>query len=376
MGYPWQLEDIKKSMTRKRLLPLLAIATALFLSACGLGLTPASHASDDTVISLKLGSVGGNSRAVLPGTCYLYFRAWPDAVGANGAVYGPYVVSENTLFKTSDVLGRTYAALDVICSASALDQATLLNASDLATLAESSPGTASAYRIENAEIIPNRVNQLSVTLVPLVEKAGVAVLDSLTYSVDIKRSFDGPTAFSRFFRLEGLPSNVVFASLSIKAASSGGSVTLAFFRADGSQVEDFSYDASSESYALLNPSSESYYLLARGEASSYALSVKALPVSAGATVKVGFGDPSPKLTGSATVLTSAETLVVTAPTGFAEYVWSLNGVRLTASDGLSVCTLNLATAGSVIVGANAVSLRVKNANGEYLSSTFAFTITE
>ena len=370
------MEDKKTSMTPKRLLPLLAIVIALFFSACGLGLTPASHTSDDTVISLKLGSLDGNTRAVLPGTCYLYFRAWPDAVGANGAVYGPYVVSENTLFKTSDVLGRTYAALDVICSASALDQATLLNASDLATLAESSPGTASAYRIENAEIIPNRVNQLSVTLVPLVEKAGVAVLDSLTYSVDIKRSFDGPTAFSRFFRLEGLPSNVVFASLSIKAASSGGSVTLAFFRADGSQVEDFSYDASSESYALLNPSSESYYLLARGEASSYALSVKALPVSAGATVKVGFGDPSPKLTGSATVLTSAETLVVTAPTGFAEYVWSLNGVRLTASDGLSVCTLNLATAGSVIVGANAVSLRVKNANGEYLSSTFAFTITE
>lgn len=363
-------------MIRKRLLPFLTIAIALFLSACGLGLAPASRASDSTVISLKFGSPDGGSRAILPGTRFLYFRAWPDAVGVNGAVYGPYTVSENAQFKTSDVPGRTYAALDVICSASTLDRATLLSVSDLAALADSSAGTASAYRIVNAEIIPNQINELSVTLVPLVEQSGIAVVDSLTYSASIARSFGAPTAFTRFFRVEGLPSNVAFVSLSCKVSASDGSVSLSLFRDDGSRVTDFSYDASSGSYSLSKPASAPYYLLAQGEATSYAILVKALTETAGATVTVGFGDTSPKLTGSATVLASTDTLVVTAPTGFAEYVWSLNGDRLTASDGLSVCTINLAKAKSAIIGSNAVSLRVKNANGEYLSSTFAFTITE
>lgn len=364
-------------MKRQPLLPFLAITAALLFSACGLGLDPASNTSDDTVISLKLGSaVDGNPRAILPGTRHLYFRAWPDAVGANGTLYGPYIVPENTVFKTSEVPGRTYAALDVICSSSELDQATLLSDVDLTSLAESSAGTVSAYRIENAVIIPNRVNEISVTLVPLVEKAGVAVLDSLTYSAEIRRSFDGPTAISRFFKLEGLPSNVAFAGLSLKAASSGGSIELSLFRADGSRVDGFSYDAASESYAFSNPPPESYYLLAQGEASSFAISVRALPEAASATVTVGFGDPSPKLTGSATVLTSKDTLTVTAPTGYADYAWSLNGDSLADASGRNVCTIKLAEAGKAIVGANVVSLRVKTAKGEYLSSTFAFTITE
>ncbi|HNY18322.1 MAG TPA: hypothetical protein PK542_11500 [Treponemataceae bacterium] len=363
-------------MIQKGLLPFLTIAIALFLSACGLGLAPASRASDNTVISLKFGSSDGGSRAVLPGTCFLYFRAWPDAVGVNGALYGPYAVSSAASFKTSDVPGRTYAALDVICSSSALDQATLLSESDLSALADSSAGIASAYRIVNAEIIPNQINTLNVTLVPLVERSGIAVIDSLTYSASIARSFGAPTPFARFFRVEGLPSNVAFGSLSCKVSASEGSVSLALYRDDGSLEPDFSYDAESGSYSLSKPSSAAYYLLAQGEASSYAISVKALPESAGATVTVGFGDPSPKLTGSATVLTSAETLVVTAPTGYGEYIWSLNGHRLDFADNNSVCSLNLATSSYSIVGANTIALRVMKAEGEYLSSTFAFTITE
>jgi hypothetical protein len=363
-------------MISKRLLPLPMALIALFLSACGMGLAPASRASDNTVISLKLGSSDGGSRAILPGTKFLYFRAWPDAVGVNGAVYGPYAVSENAQFKTSDVPGRTYAALDVICSATAFDQATLLSESDFAALAESARGTATAYRIVNAEIIPNRVNELSVTLVPLVEHAGVAVFDPLTYTARITQSFGAPTDFARFYRFEGLPSNVAFDRLSCNVSGLGDRVSWALIRDDGSRVTDLTHDAATLSYFISKPASTPYYFLVQGNATWYSVLLKALPETVGATVTVDLGDPSPKLTGSATVLTSAETLVVTAPSGYLEYSWSLNGVKLAASDGLSVCTINLAEATSAILGSNAVSLRVKNANGEYLSSTFAFTITE
>lgn len=362
-------------MTRNSLL-MIVVAGALALSACGLGLEPASKTLDDTVISLTLGSAGDESRAILPGSCFLYFRAWPNAIGVNGSLYGPYSVSANSRFETADVPGRTYAALDVIYSPTALDKTALLSDADLGSLAESCKGSASACRIANAEIIPNRINVLSVTLVPLVETAGVAVLDPLTYRVVIARSLGATTAFARFLKLDGLPANVPLANLTIKAAASGGSVSLALYRADGSRVGNLAYDSSSNAYSLANPASAAYYLLAQGSAASYTLTVQATPQAPGATVTVGFGDLAPALSGSATNLTSSDTLSVTAPAGYVEYRWSLNGSPLAFADDTNVCTLDLRTATSALVGANVIALRVKNADGEYYSSTFAFAISE
>ena len=351
----------------------VAILGALF-AGCGIGLEPA-QARSDTVVAIQVGDALTPSRAVLSTTGYLYLRTWPEAIGSGGTVYGPYAISGGQRFLTSDIPGRTYAALDVLFSADQIDLAVLNATSDFTSLAATVQGRASAARKIDEAIVPNQINELSVTLVPLVEDSAVTTLNPVLYTATLARSYSGATEIARFFKMDGMPIGVTTARLAIKATATDGAVSLALFGPSGNREKGFALDAGSGEWRLATVTAQSYYILVTGTASSFSLAVQAAPNASQANVTISFGNPAiPTVTGGpVTEVLSSDTITASTNAGYAEYVWKLNGKTVSSATG-PTCAIDLSTTADSVVGANVVSLRVRTASGEYYSASFTFTM--
>ncbi len=249
----------------------VAVCAALIslgaLSGCGLGLSPARNGADAT-LALKLASLESvpagdpesSSRAVMPGSGFLYIRT--VAVSGEGALYGPYAVTGGADFVTTDIPAGAYDVY-VLHSGKDLSSSTerfgILGGSftfqelmslpderfvqfvsedvDKAALDGFLDGMVSFGKATGVRLVSNTVNRLSVTLVPIT---------SAGYDYDLSGStlfaFSSSVRSRHFYRLSGitvsLPVTDGSLSLTLVDETASGTVIngLAFYSSDGRPV--------------------------------------------------------------------------------------------------------------------------------------------
>ncbi len=247
----------------------VAVCAALLslgsFAGCGLGLAPARN---DATLALRLASLesvpsGGpesSSRAVMPGSGNLYIRT--VAASGEGALYGPYAFTAGEDFVTTEIPAGTYdvyvlhSGKDLSSSSERFD---ILGGSftftelmslpdegfvefvsedvDKAALDEFLDGMVAFGEVKGVTLVPNMVNRLAVTLVPIT---------SAGYDYDLSGStlftFSSSVRSRHFYRLSGITVSlpVVDGSLSLRLVDETASGTvingLAFYSESGRRV--------------------------------------------------------------------------------------------------------------------------------------------
>lgn len=247
----------------------LAIMTVGFVlfSSCGLGLSP-SVKEDQTSVSLRLASLGTNaagnpSRAVMPGTNYLYIRTIGIEGKTSGALYGPYAVSAGSDFVTGDIPAGEYDRFYVVCSGKDLESEartfSFLGGTytfhELLSLPDSQMVSFASSDVDKTELdaffdgevtfgekdgvtlLQGKTNSLSLTLAPITS-AGY----TLNVGASRAQSFSSTARSQHFYRLSGIKVQLPVTqdgfscAISAASASAGTLSAIAFFSSTGEQV--------------------------------------------------------------------------------------------------------------------------------------------
>lgn len=248
---------------------LVLIAGLALFSSCGLGLSPlGKDGSGRTTVSLTLASLGvdavGNvSRAVMPGTDFLYIRTIGIPGKSDGALYGPYAVAVGSKFVTTDIPAGDYDSIFVLCSGKDLEsdggtyaffggsytfhglmslpddqmKAFISDETDKSSLDTLLDGQVSFGEQNGVTISQGKENSLSFTLIPIT---------SMDYELDLDATqvyvFSSGTRARHFYRLSdvrvSLPATTgtLACTISSETASSATLSAVAFFSSTGAEI--------------------------------------------------------------------------------------------------------------------------------------------
>lgn len=257
-------------MKGQKTVPILVLLSGItLLSGCGFGLSPlGKDSSARTAVSLSLSSLGvdaaGNvSRAVMPGTDFLYIRTIGVPGKTDGALYGPYTVAVGSKFVTTDIPPGEYERMFVLCSGKDLesdgasypffggsytfhelmalpdDQMKVFVSDDTekSSLDPLLDGQVSFGEQEGVKISQGKENSLSFTLIPITSRG---------YELELSKTqvytFSSSTRSRHFYRLGDIQVSlpVTSGNLSCRiAAQSASSATLsavAFYSSTGAEI--------------------------------------------------------------------------------------------------------------------------------------------
>lgn len=248
---------------------LLTVAGVALFSGCGFGLSPlGKDGSARTAVSLTLSSLGvdavGNvSRAVMPGTDFLYIRTIGKPGKTDGALYGPYTVDAGSKFVTTDIPSGEYERIFVLCSGKDLEsdgasypffggaytfhelmalpddqmKVFISDETEKSSLDSLLDGQVSFGEQADVKISQGKENILSFTLIPITSRG---------YELELGKTqaytFSSSTRARHFYRLGGIQVTppVSSGNLSCRiAAESASSATLsavAFFSSTGAEL--------------------------------------------------------------------------------------------------------------------------------------------
>lgn len=186
-------------MNKKVIFQFLAFAlVATVFYGCGFGLAPSWEESGRTTVSLRIASLGVDasgavSRAVMPGSDFLYIRTIGIPGKTTGALYGPYTVTAGSEFVTTDIPPGEYDRVYALCSGKDLESdggtysffggvysfRGLMSLPDAQMVTFASEGTdkssldtlldgkVSFGETDGVTIIQGKTNSLSLTLIPI-----------------------------------------------------------------------------------------------------------------------------------------------------------------------------------------------------------------
>lgn len=247
-----------------RFLILAFVATALF--GCGFGLAPSWEESGKTTVSLRIASLGVEpsgtvSRAVMPGSNFLYIRTIGIPGETTGALYGPYRVTAGSEFVTTDIPPGQYDRVYALCSGKDLESAggtysffsgmytfrglmSLPDAqmvtfasedTDKSSLDALFDGMVSFGEKDGVTIIQGKMNSLSLTLIPITS-AGYEI----NFVTAPNHLFNATERSRHLYRISGITVSLPVTSGSLSFTLSGSSIStvsaLALYSSTGEEI--------------------------------------------------------------------------------------------------------------------------------------------
>lgn len=253
------------------LITVSAILVLLTLS-CSMDLEPAK--SGTTTVALSIGTLipPANAmaaldpipgRAVAPDFGYLYIRTVGGPTGANGPFYGPYKLTTGKTFTTTDIPAGSYKGIAFMYATVPLDTREIsyldspvtfrdlmsvsdaefiemTNGGQVDPIGELVAGYASAEIVNNVTILANRINPITVTLVPVCSGSSIDLSNGPTYS-----ETGNQNAFIRkFIAIEGIqaPSGQTVSTITCTVPPPNGSLSIGkvqIFNEFGKLVKSF-----------------------------------------------------------------------------------------------------------------------------------------
>lgn len=196
-------------------------ALSLSLVSCFQDLDPAKPGEATLAFSVAtlLPPAKAESRAVAPGTGYLYIRTFGGPASSSGPLYGPYTLAAGATFKTTAIPSGSYDAIGVIYAISPLDARTVVidgvsrtfrdimllsdaefnritdNPDGSDPLGDLIDGLASGELQEKVSLPAGKVTSLSLTLVPMTGSFRLDVGGGVT---SLSRDSDSSSLTRRF----------------------------------------------------------------------------------------------------------------------------------------------------------------------------------
>ncbi|MBN1616168.1 MAG: hypothetical protein JW875_02555 [Spirochaetales bacterium] len=241
-------------------------ALSLSLVSCFQDLDPAKPGEATLAFSVAtlLPPAQAESRAVAPGTGYLYIRTF-GGPSSSGPLYGPFTLAAGATFKTSAIPSGSYDAIGVIYAISPLDARSVVidgvsrtfreimllsddefnrvtdNPDGSDPLGDLIDGLASGDLIEKVSLPAGKVTSLSLTLVPMT---GSFSLDVGADVFSLSRDCDASSVTRRFIEFSSVqtPDGIPVKSLSCTITPVSGGTYLgvaALYDDKGTLIKSF-----------------------------------------------------------------------------------------------------------------------------------------
>jgi len=218
--------------TRYILFSVLVGMSVFFSSSCSLGLEPfTGKQSDLPQVTIQFSQIASGadrsvSRAIVQGGGFLYIRTIGGPTGDKGPFYGPYPVSANSNFITTDIPAGQYTSMFILYSGEVLDGSYVIDYgvvgypftalmslpdSDFISFAGTNTPTSQnlgdffAGRVsfgekQNVTLQAGKTTNISMTLVPVT---GSATDKQLPVGAP-NLTFYSPTLIKKFYRINGV----------------------------------------------------------------------------------------------------------------------------------------------------------------------------
>jgi len=217
--------------TRYILFSVLVGMSVFFSSSCSLGLEPfTGKQSDLPQVTIQFSQIASGadrsvSRAIVQGGGFLYIRTIGGPTGDKGPFYGPYPVSANSNFITTDIPAGQFSSMWILYSAEVLDGSYVIDYgvvgypftalmalpdSDFISFAGTNTPTSQnlgdffAGRVsfgekQNVTLQAGKTTNISMTLVPVT---GTGTSININFADGANQIFDSPQLIKKFYKLD------------------------------------------------------------------------------------------------------------------------------------------------------------------------------